>query len=294
MQTFDEASQLGADYRTVMCGTAPEIDTAQGLHLSALHALPRVSKDDLVVVPGFRLHDQRAPASLVRWLREAHDTGAHIASVCTGAFVLGKAGLLDDRRCTTHWKRVRELQRAFPRARVVKDMLFVRDGNVTSSAGIASGIDMALALVDEHHGPVLAARVAREMVVYMRRPGGQGQGSVYLDYRTHLSSGIHEVQDHLIAHPETHDTLADLARIARMSPRSLTRVFRQATGTSVLAFRTRVRLERARTLMHDPGLTLERVAELCGFADARQLRRLWKKTYGVPPRRAATLSRARA
>ena len=149
---------------------------------------------------------------------------------------------------------------------------------------------MALALVDEHHGPVLAARVAREMVVYMRRPGGQGQGSVYLDYRTHLSSGVHEVQDYLVAHPEAHDTLADLARLARMSARSLTRVFRRATGTSVLEFRTRVRLERSRTLMHDPGLTLERVAELCGFADARQLRRLWKNAYGVPPRRAAALS----
>src|SRR6185436_5971149 len=101
---------------------------------------------------------------------------------------------------TTHWKRLRELQEAFPRARVVADRLFVRDGNVTSSAGIASGIDMALALVDEHHGPVLAARVAREMVVYMRRDGAQGQGSIYLDYRTHLSSGVHEVQDHLVAH----------------------------------------------------------------------------------------------
>jgi transcriptional regulator GlxA family with amidase domain len=290
LQTFDEARGLGGDYRTVMCGTAAALDTAQGLSLTALRRLPLVSKDDLVVVPGFRLHDHRVPPALVRWLREAHHAGGHIASVCTGSFVLGKAGLLDDRRCTTHWKRVRELQAAFPRARVVKDRLFVRDGNVTSSAGIASGIDMALALVEEHHGPVLAARVAREMVVYMRRPGEKDQGSVYLDYRTHLSSGVHEVQDHLVAFPEEHTTLADLARIARMSPRSLTRVFRQATGTSVRAFRTRVRLERARTLLHDPGMTLEQVAESCGFADARQLRRLWKSAYGVSPRRAATLS----
>jgi len=235
-------------------------------------------------VPGFAIRKNPPPASLVRWLRDAASSGAQIGSICTGAFVLGQAGLLDGRQCTTHWKRVVELQRAFPRAKVVADRLFVRDGNIMSSAGIASGIDMALALVEEHYGPILAAQVARELVVYMRRPGGHGQGSIYLDYRTHLSSGVHEVQDQLIAHPEKKTTLAELARVGRMSPRTLTRTFRQATGLSVLEFRTRVRLERARTLMHDPGLKLELVAERCGFADARQLRRLWKTAYGHAPR----------
>jgi transcriptional regulator GlxA family with amidase domain len=162
----------------------------------------------------------------------------------------------------------------------------VRDGNVVSSAGIASGIDMALALVEEHHGPLLAARVAREQVVYLRRSGGHGQGSVYLDYRTHLSSGVHEVQDYLIAHSDQKTTLAELARIGRMSPRSLTRSFRRATGLSVLEFKTRVRLERARTLLDDPGQTLELIAERCGFADARHLRRLFKAAFGRPPRRS--------
>ncbi len=233
------------------------------------------------------MRDGPPPPSLVRWLRAAAAAGARVGSICTGAFVLGRAGLLDGRQCTTHWKRVVELQRAFPRARVVADRLFVRDGNVLTSAGIASGIDMALALVEDDHGPILTARVARELVVYMRRPGGHGQVSIYLDHRTHLSSGVHEVQDHLIAHPERKTTLGDLARVGRMSPRTLTRTFRQATGLSVLEFRTRVRLERARTLLHDPGLTLEAIAERCGFADARQLRRLWKTAYGHPPRRSA-------
>jgi transcriptional regulator GlxA family with amidase domain len=166
----------------------------------------------------------------------------------------------------------------------------VRDGNLTTSAGIASGIDMALALVEEDHGPALTARVARELVVYLRRDAGHVQESVYLDYRTHLDSGVHELQDHLVAHPETRATLTELARVARTSPRSLTRRFREATGLSILAFRTRVRLERARTLLNAPGLTTEEVASRCGFGDARQLRRLWKAAYGKSPRDRRTPS----
>jgi transcriptional regulator GlxA family with amidase domain len=254
------------------------------LTLAELRPLPTLGADDLVVVPGFPVRETRVPPALVGWLRGASRAGARIASVCTGAFALGQAGLLDGRKCTTHWKRLRELQRAFPRARVVADRLFVEDGNVMTSAGIASGIDMALALLEERHGPVLTARVAREMVVYMRRDAAHDQGSVYLDYRTHLSSGVHEVQDHLVAHPEARTSLPALAKIARMSPRSLTRAFRLATGLSILEYRTRLRLERARTLVRDPDLTLEAVAERCGFADARQLRRLWRRAHGSSPR----------
>jgi transcriptional regulator GlxA family with amidase domain len=285
LQTFHEAQGLGAAYEIVLSGTSESVDTAQGLRLCGLLPLPQVGAGDLVLVPGLQVDRTRLAPPLLAWLRRASRSGARLCSVCTGSFALGRAGLLDGRRCTTHWKRLAEMRREFPRARVVSDRLFVHDGPITTSAGIASGIDMALSLVDEHHGPVMAARVAREMVVYLRRQGGEAQQSVYLDFRTHLSSGVHEVQDHLVAHPEATDTLAQLARIGRMSPRTLTRTFRQATGASVLEFRTRVRLERARALLHDPGMTLEAIAERCGFADARQLRRLWKAAYGHPPRR---------
>jgi transcriptional regulator GlxA family with amidase domain len=238
-----------------------------------------------VVVPGFRLRGARLAPRLVTWLRRAGATGAELCSVCTGAFLLGRAGLLDGKTCTTHWKRVDELRAAFPLAHVVSDRLFVRDGRLTTSAGIASGIDMTLALVEEDHGPLLTAKVARELVVYVRRQGGHAQTSIYLDHRTHLCSGVHEVQDYLIAHPEAKTGLRALAAIGRMSERSLTRVFRQATGVSVLEFRTKVRLEHARTLLDDPDLTLEAIAERCGFADARQLRRLYKRVHGRSPRR---------
>jgi transcriptional regulator GlxA family with amidase domain len=284
LQTFHEARSLGADYAIALCGTSTTVPMAQGVSLAALLPLPSVGADDLIIVPGMLRHDQAVPSALVRWLRGARRDGAQICSVCTGAFVLGRAGLLDGRRCTTHWKRVGELQQAVPRAKVLGDQLFVRDGPILTSAGIASGIDMALAIVEEHHGPILAARVAREMVVYMRRGSGHGQSSVYLDYRTHLHAGVHEVQDYLVSHPAEKLPLPALAKIGRMSPRTLTRTFRLATGLSIVEFKTKVRLERAATLMRDPALTLDAIAEACGFADARQLRRVWRQAHGRAPR----------
>lgn len=284
LQAFSEAVHAGADLRIRLCAPEPRVRTDQGLWLADLEPLPAPQPDDLVVVPGMRFAAiDRVPASAVSWLREAHDRGAQIASVCTGAFLLGRAGLLDGRQCTTHWSRVEELQRRFPSARVLDNRLFVQDGPVTTSAGIASGIDMALALLERRFGPLLVATVAREMVVYLRRDGSHRQQSVYLEYRTHLHPGVHRVQDWLTAHPAERVTLPDLARRAALSPRHLTRVFRQATGVSIQEFTTRLRLELARGLLHDPRLTVEAVASRCGFASARQLRRLWKDVYGTSP-----------
>jgi transcriptional regulator GlxA family with amidase domain len=153
-----------------------------------------------------------------------------------------------------------------------------------SSAGIASGVDMALALLEIDGGPVLASSVAREMVVYLRRDGSHAQDSVYLDYQTHLSPGVHVVQQHLVAHPESADRLSELARMAGMSERTLTRAFRRATGISVHAYRERLRLERARDLMRNPTMTMDAIASACGYADARQLRRIWSARRGASPR----------
>jgi transcriptional regulator GlxA family with amidase domain len=159
------------------------------------------------------------------------------------------------------------------RARVLTDRLFVTDGNVTTSAGIASGIDMALAFIEQSEGPLAAAEVAREMVVYLRRDGAHAQQSIYLDFRTHLHPGVHRVQDWIVRHPHERATLADLADLAGMSSRSLTRAFRAATGISVHEFTTRVRVELARSLLHEPSLTMEAVATRSGLS-ARELRRL--------------------
>jgi len=287
-QVFYEANSFGGRYRVGFCGLAPEVESAQGLRLGGVQELPEVRPADRVLVPGT---DSACLAELlatpgavpVAWLREAEAVGAVVGSICSGAHVLAHAGLLDGRRCTTHWKMSDALERAYPRTQVQKNRLFVRDGNVLTSAGIASGVDMALWMVEEDHGPLVAARTAREMVVFLRRDPTSQQRSVYLDYRTHLHPGVHRVQDWLVAHPEASPTLQELARMAGMSERNLTRVFRQATGITLKACRHRLKLEVASCLLRSPEMTLERVATECGFEDPRQLRRLWKRDHGVPP-----------
>lgn len=275
LQAFKEANVSRERYRIRVCAQRERIETHHGVVLADLEPLPQeIGANALVVVPGVPYaRTEKLDRAVVRWVERAARSGAHVASVCTGAFVLGEAGLLDGRRCTTHWMRIRELAERFPRAQVLDDRLFVSDGNVTTSAGIASGIDMALAMIEQSDGPVVAAEVAHEMVVYLRRDGAQGQLSVYLDYRTHLHPGVHRVQDWIVRNPAARATLDDLASIAAMSPRSLTRTFRRATGISVHEFTTRVRIELARTLMNDPSLTMEAIAQRCGFTSARHLRR---------------------
>ena len=287
VQVFDEANGFGAAYAHEYVGLSDRVVTAQGLEVAGLKRLPKVQPGDLVIVPGTRLHALR-PASaaleqrFLHWLREAHEAGAKLASVCSGAVAFLEAGLLDGRRYTTHWSLFDTVRHAYGHARLVEDALFVTDGPITTSAGIASGIDMALALVERDHGPILTARVARELVVYLRRDGSAGQTSVYLEHRTHLHMGVHRVQDHLVQHANEKAKLEDLARLAGLSPRGLSGAFKRSTGLTPLEYQQRLRLELVRHLMTDRRLTLEAIAERCGFDDARQLRRLWRDRFHEP------------
>ena len=281
VQVLSEAAHLGGAYQLSYCGAERAVRSAQGLLLAELLPLPQPRDGDLVLVPGTSSATLDRLAPPVEWLRAAARAGAQIASVCSGAFALARAGLLDGRRCTTHWKVAARLRAEAPRARVVEDCLFVEDGGIVTSAGVASGIDMALALVEKDFGPLVVARVAREMVVYLRRNGDEQQRSVYLDHRTHLHPGVHRVQDFLVANPQKKPALADLARMAAMSPRHLARVFRRATGITPKQFAAKVKVQVARDLLGDPQRTVEGIASSCGFEDARQLRRLWKQSFGV-------------
>ena len=284
VQVFHEANGFGAAYDLHFCGVKPTVTSAQGLRFSNLEPLPDPEPNDTVLVPGMDSTTlDRLGHVPNRWLRAALDTGARLCSICSGAFALARAGLLDHRQCTTHWKIAERLHSEYPRARVLTNRLFVRDGNVITSAGVAAGIDMALAIVDEDHGPLTVARVAREMVMYLRRDADSEPGSMYLSYRTHLHPGIHRVQDWLVAHPEKKPTIEQLARIAGMSTRNLTRHFRLATGITLKTFSNKLKLEVAENLLHDPSLTLDNVASRCGFQDPRQLRRLWKQAFGESP-----------
>jgi transcriptional regulator GlxA family with amidase domain len=293
VQAFHEASELGGDYTLLHCGPSPRVRSAQGLVLADLAPLPEPTAGDVVLVPGMDSSTlDRLDHVPVAWLRRAAAAGARLASICSGAFALGRAGLLDGRACTTHWKLADRLRREFPRAQVFENRLFVEDGMVVTSAGVASGIDMALALIERDFGPVVVANVAREMVVWIRRRGDRDQVSVYLDHRTHVHSGVHRVQDFLIAHPERNPSLTELARIAKTSPRNLTRVFRAATGVTLKEFAHKVKLQVATELMANPDLTVDAVASSCGFKDARHLRRIFKASFGVAP--AAWRDRRRA
>jgi transcriptional regulator GlxA family with amidase domain len=285
-QVFSMAASLGAPYCLHFCGNINGAHSAQGLFLGQLETLPLMTADDLIVVAGVAL-DQLNPSLLDLatrdWLTDAHNRNICIASICTGALVLGEAGLLDGRRCTTHWFVVEDLQQRYPMAQVVDGVLYVRDRGIVTSAGIASGIDMALSLVEQQHGSRLATEVARHLVIYLRRNGTQPQQSVYLQYRNHLHSGIHQVQNWLAEHLTESISLTELAQIAHMSVRSFSRAFKEATGLTPIQYRQRLRLEVAATLLHSSELSIEAIAARCGFDDARHFRRLWQRYFGTAP-----------
>ncbi|MBO1417751.1 DJ-1/PfpI family protein [Streptomyces sp. FH025] len=289
VQVFDAAAHLGAGYRLEYAGETEGLRSAQGLLLAGLSPLPttRAGAGDLVLVPGPRLtgSDRLVAPAVVRWVREAHAAGARVASVCTGAALLGEAGLLDGRTCTTHWSLTSAMRERYPRAQVRDAALYVHDGRISTSAGISAGIDLALSLVERDHGPELAAGVARELVLYLRRDGDTAQISPFLRYRNHVQPAVHRVQDHLAQHLDGAFTLRELAGVANLSPRGLTRAFTTATGVTPLAYQRQLRLERARALLADTDLTVEAVAARCGFRDARHLRRLVTDAFGVPPSR---------
>jgi transcriptional regulator GlxA family with amidase domain len=289
-QAFHAATDYGARYELRFCASSTETSSAQGLRLKTETELPEVRRDDLIVIPGqWSKYMKNGPvltATVKAWLRDAYKSEAHLASVCSGAFALGEAGFLNGRRCTTLWALTDELQRRYPDARVATTALYVHDGRITTSAGIASGIDMALSLIELHHGPTLTAKVARDLVVFLRRPGGHDQTSIHLSFRDHLHPGVHQVQDWLSAHFAEPVRLACLAKLAYMSSRNLVRAFKTATGLTPLQYQQRLRLEFAGSMLQDSRLTLESIAERCGFADARHFRRLWKSTFHAPPGRA--------
>ncbi|MCP2263223.1 GlxA family transcriptional regulator [Promicromonospora thailandica] len=288
-QAFFTAGDVGHPYDLRYVSALPDaatVTSAQGLPLAVGPDWPALTPDDLVVVPGWRVgEDPRAwphvgDATRER-LRAHHAAGGTVASVCAGSDALGQAGLLDGRRCTTHHAVQDELAARHPRAHVVRDVLFTTDDRVVTSAGIASGIDLSLHLLAVRHGPAVAARVAREMVVYARRNGTEPQASVMLRHRSHLDDTVHRVQDHIDTHFTRTLPLPDLAARAGVAERTLTRLFTRAAGVTPLRYQQSLRVERAEHLIGH-GATVEAAAHAVGFRDARMLRRL--RTMALPTR----------
>jgi len=197
--------------------------------------------------------------------------------------VLAEAGLLDGRRCTTHWSCLDRLRKNYPRTEPVGNRIFCSDDDVYTSAGVATGIDLALSLVEDDHGALVASQVAKALVVYLRRTGHHTQESVYLAFRDHDHPGVHRVQNWIAENPAESLSLDRLAAHAGMSRRSLTRHFKRATGLSVGQYLRRVRIALAQHLMRNPDMTLEAIAAACGYDDPRQFRAVWKTASRETP-----------
>jgi transcriptional regulator GlxA family with amidase domain len=280
VQAFWEAGCYNVGY----CSFRSELQDATGLHFSQLKHYSEIQLEpgDYFFITGFSSRlldqlDQEDWTGFYEWIRLHVANGIIVCSVCVGAFVLAKAGLLDKKKCTTHWNFVKRLKEEYPAALVEQDTLFTKDGGIYTSAGISSGIDLALFILEENHGALFAHKIAREMVVYSRRGGGHSQMSVYLNYRNHLHNGIHQLQDWLIDNLASPVTIEEMAEQINMSSRNLTRTFRLQTGISIHEYITQLRLEKADMLRNSPGITVSAIARQCGFQNERQLQRIWKK-----------------
>lgn len=217
------------------------------------------------------------------WLRRHAPRSRRHGSVCTGAFFLGAAGLLDGCNVTTHWQHARELAERFPAAKVVPDQIFVQDGPLWTSAGVTAGIDLALKLIEDDHGRDVALSVARRLVVFLKRPGGQSQFSAHLAAQVATEGRIQAVQHWILEHLPLDLTVRMLAARAAMSVRNFTRVFQQEAGMTAGDFVEMARVDAARRLLEDTDKPLQRVASSCGFANPDMMRRAFLRRIGTGP-----------
>lgn len=286
VQTFYEAGDYDEPYQIIYVSDTPAPVCSAGLPFGRLLHYSKVQPgpNDLLIIPGF---DIRLAATLRNdrvhsWLRKASQHQATICSVCTAAFLLAEAGLLHNRECTTHWKYTQRLQKQHPQAKVLTDRLFVKSGNIYTSAGVTTGLDMALFLLEERHGPDFAYKIARELVVYIRRDGSETQQSVYMQYRAHVNNAVHTVQNWMIRNLTKKFTIEELATLAHTSPRNLTRLFKSATGITIGQYIEKLRVEKAIQLLGRQA-KVDAITRQCGLQSANQLRHLLRKHTGRLP-----------
>jgi transcriptional regulator GlxA family with amidase domain len=239
--------------------------------------------DTLVVAGGRGVQAAVEDEQLVDWIRSAARRSRRVTSVCTGAFLLAKAGLLDGRRATTHWASCALLADRFPEVEVDADPIFVRDGNVTTSAGVTSGMDLALALVEEDLGREVALETARWLVVFVKRPGGQAQFSAQLEAQMADRRPLRELQEWLPDNLDEDLSVPALAKRASMSDRHFARAFRDETGMTPAAYVEAARIERARIFLDSGDLPVETIARQAGFGTVETMRRAFRRRVGVSP-----------
>jgi len=300
-QLLDAAGPIGAfempmrgmsppPYELKIIARAPGLVTSSSGAIMLAEAFPDPAGiDTLIIAGGHGTEGAALDRETRRFVREVAKTARRMCSVCSGAYVLASIGLLDGKRATTHWGRTRHFPKVFPKVKLEADRIYVRDGNVWTSAGITAGIDLSLALIADDLGEAAARRVAQELVVYHRRPGGQSQFSALLEIERpdgRFGGLMAWIREH-VAQPLSVERLADQAN---MSPRNFARAFAAETGLTPAKAVERIRLEVARERVEDGGQPIDRVARDCGFNDPERMRRAFIRAFGQPPqavRRAA-------
>ena len=272
-------------YRVQTAGLGGQaVRTSSGLRLMPGADLRDVDPAtlDLLLIPGGP-GARRRDKDLVAWIRGAAPHASRVASVCTGAFLLAEAGLLSGKRVTTHWSRCAELAEQYPHVTVDPEPIFVRDGNVATSAGITAGIDLALALAEDDLGRDTALKVARELVVFLRRPGSQSQFSAQLSAQMANREPLRDVQQWIAEHPAGDLSVEALAQRASLSPRHFARAFAAETGVTPGRYVDKTRLEAARRRLEDTADGIEETARACGYSTPEAMRRAFVRELGVSP-----------
>lgn len=283
MDVLHQAGRLGSGYDLhLVSPSGGTVRSSSGLAIADTSSAQRVPRPHtLIVAGGDRLADRGLPRDLVRTAGELATRATRVASVCTGAFVLAELGLLDGRRATTHWRHADQLAKRYPKVRVEPDSIHMHDGRFVTSAGITAGIDLALALVEADQGADVARTIARELVFFMRRPGGQAQFSALPVVPTH-DDRLLEVMDVVLADPAGAHDLTSLARSAALSTRHLARLFRNEVGTTPARWVERVRLESAQRLLLE-GYSVTQAAQRSGLGSDETLRRAFERHLGTTP-----------
>ena len=272
------------DLELVACHSGT-ISTSSGLRLVADRAYADLEEgiDTLLVAGGRGARAAASDQALIDSLRRIAPRVRRLGSVCTGAFILAAAGLLDGRKATTHWSYVEELQRRYPSVRVEADPIYVRDDQIYTSAGVTAGMDLALALVEEDHGPQVALQVARQLVLFLRRPGGQSQFSTHLAVQMCDRDPLRELQQWMGDHLDSDLAVEALADRVAMSPRHFARVFATQAGMTPARFVARLRVEAARRRLEESADSTDVIARTCGFGTREAMRRAFIRAVGVPP-----------
>jgi transcriptional regulator GlxA family with amidase domain len=281
------AAAQGRDgYQTVVASVDGQpVTTSSGLRLATVELLPPQTPVDTLLLPGgVGVHEARSDARIIDWTQTVAAGARRVASVCTGAFLAAQAGLLDGCVATTHWASADQLASEFPAVKVDPDPIFVRSSaKVWTAAGVTAGIDLALSLVEDDHGTEVAQTVARWLVLYLRRPGGQTQFAAPVWVARAKREPIRAVQDAVESEPGGPHSINELARLAAMSPRHFTRVFTDEVGEAPGAYVERVRTEAARRQLEQTDDTVTTIATRCGFGTAETMRRNFIRRVGVSP-----------